>query len=139
MIRYLTDERIKEIAVGLVNGQWFCTDQMPSSSLPLFTVIFLPINFMKQKTLDEWKRDKVIHMAAPLSASVGGRAINGYPIFAEVTPLPEEDYRLIHELEMKMRKAMKQALEGTEDGGQEGQKEASKEGGKKEVSTEAKG
>ena len=102
-----TDDEIKEIAQGILNGQIFC-DRMirPEEFEQMATSIFMSIGLMGLEQWEEFKKQD-IGMVYEYLDKASPRAINGYPIFFSAHILTKADAKRVYETMKLLAEASK--------------------------------
>lgn len=86
----LTDEEIKDLARKMYRGEVFTSWQIAPQDMGLLGSIFMPLALMDRSQKLKFTRDKPEMLYAPMSAA-GPRAINGYPMFFELSFVNKAD------------------------------------------------
>lgn len=107
--RFLSDEKIKEVAQGLIQNKYFMSDQLPEHMKDQLHLVFMPLVFMKKDALKKMADWDVVCLYEENRLAMP-RGINGLPIFPSCSMLTREDYKRVIEVEGKLRKAMNDAL-----------------------------
>ena len=103
-----SDEKIREIARGIIDGSIFCSDQCPGK---LLGAVFMLLMFLEAEHLVEHKlRD--ISLLYETIDQAGPRSINGYPSFFSCKMLNGDEHK-------RLRKELKAmgAFDGQTDSG----------------------
>lgn len=102
----LTDERANEYALDLVSGALYTSDHVPQD---IMAVVFMPLAFASAEQLTgiigKVKGGGAV-VASQRLHKTAGRAINGFPIFAEVDVLDADDAKRVNDKAKKLREAM---------------------------------
>jgi hypothetical protein len=80
----MSDEKVREIALGMFKGQLFTNLQLPEGrNNDLIRMVFMPLALMNEKEMKRFKADKPVLIWGDM-ADTFSRSINGYPIFTKV-------------------------------------------------------
>jgi hypothetical protein len=90
----MTDAELRALALKIVEGRVFGFWNVPED---LWRIVFMPLSFMKKRELMKHKGDTVYAIHGEDKA-VPGRAINGYPMFAECRFLPRAHFEQVNAL-----------------------------------------
>jgi len=85
----LTEEQIRDIAIGAVAGSHFISWQLPERDMNLLQSIFMPFIFMDEIDLKEFTAT-FAHVVG-LPGDRIGMAINGYPIHSGMQGVTQTD------------------------------------------------
>ena len=100
----LTDEQIREIALGLSQNRYFVATQAPTDLLP---VIFMPLGFGALSDIDVSLIGNIIEEYS----KAGPRGINGYPMFMSAQIVHVEDWEQITRRYEALTAAIQEALD----------------------------
>lgn len=101
----LAEEKISEIAKGIVANEVFISWQISERDQHMLGMIFMPLMFMDELTTKQMQNNKITHLWAKMNTA-GPRGINGYPIFSGMGMLNQDDARRIHEKVVKIEKLL---------------------------------
>lgn len=87
----LSDEEIKNLALGIFRNEIFTDRHVGERDLQLLSTIFMPLGFMDRKQKLDLQRKSRPGIFYASMANAGPRAINGYPMFFEVGMASTED------------------------------------------------
>lgn len=99
----MTDEQIKELALALFKGSVF-TDRHIDNQEDISRV-FMPLVFIKQETIDEWKVNPP-GMLYEYISEASPRSINGMPMFFSVRIVSVPDTKKVLEVYNKIKGAV---------------------------------
>jgi hypothetical protein len=87
----LTDEQVSEIAMGIFKNEIFTDGHLAERDKRLLLSVFMPLGLMSRAQKFEMMRKMRPGMFYAEMSKAGPRAINGYPMFFEVSMASEED------------------------------------------------
>jgi hypothetical protein len=102
----LTDEQVREIARGMIDGTIFTSMQLHDKNLLMN--VFMPLIFIDEATRLDITRSGVTEMYAYMK-DASGIAINGYPTFGSMGLIRSEDVERITTKYYKMKEALDNA------------------------------
>lgn len=101
----LDEEQIKEVAMGLVKGRYFCGTMAPSDMLSMiFPIIALG-------GLSDIDPETVGNIIEELDKA-GPRSVNGYPVFFSCRVIHKDDWEVIAEKATAAQAALDEVLGG---------------------------
>lgn len=105
----ISDKKVQEIALGIMNNRYFTSRHIHSSDLHLLSSIFMPLMFMSQEAINKMEEENISLIFEDLSAA-GPRGINGYPIFFSMQTLNGNDSKRVFEVYTRLTKAVEETL-----------------------------
>lgn len=90
-----TSAELSEIARGIVANEIFTDRHIAPGDERLLPIVFAPLGFLDRKQVLELQRKQRPGMMFAKMAQAGPRAINGYPMFFELTLLHPEDAKIV--------------------------------------------
>jgi len=105
-------EELKKIAVGIADGNIFCSMQIrPSEQKSMLNSVFMVLTFMEKKDLDKLVSEKVTVLFEDINKA-GPMSINGYPCFFSCQTLTDTEWKTIVPMIEQYDKIKKQFVEG---------------------------
>jgi hypothetical protein len=87
----LTDEQIHEIALGIFKNDIFTDRHVREGDQNLMTMIFMPLGFLDKRQILDLQRKARPGLLYAHMRNAGPRAINGYPMFMEMSMAGPQD------------------------------------------------
>lgn len=87
----LTDEQVEELALAIFKNETFTDRHIAPGDESLIPTIFLPLGMLDRKQALDLRRKQRPGMLYASMSKAGPRAINGYPMFFEVSMCSEPD------------------------------------------------
>lgn len=107
VIKDLTDEEVKELAMRMYRGDVFTSDMInPVEFDQVLTMIFMPLIFMGKEHIEQCKAQEVTMFWAEMK-DAGPRAINGYPIFTSCSFVKKQDHQRVIDKYRQIQDTMK--------------------------------
>lgn len=113
----MTPEELRGLAVDVVDGRVFTSDQVETEML---RSVFMAVHFMNQETIDKWENEpeNAPALLYEYISEAGPMAINGYPVFTSFRILLAADTALFRKyvqeyLAMRKQFVQKKADDGT--------------------------
>ena len=101
-----TDDELKQIAKDIVGGLVFTDRHIPPDDRKaMLPMVFMPLMFADEKAIEQMKKDKIATLYEYYSKA-GSRGINGYPIFASMYMLDDDEAKKVWEYHDKMQEAL---------------------------------
>jgi len=86
----MTDHEIRELALQAVDGRVVGSWAVPPD---MWRMVFTPLAFADHATLQRWKDEGVAHVYGIYGVDATmSRAVNGYPMFAEIRVLTAPEF-----------------------------------------------
>jgi hypothetical protein len=101
----LSEEALKELAIGVVNDKVFGSWMLPEYELNLLGMIFMPLSLMDDISRKQMRRDGIVHLFQ-WKSEAGPRGINGYPIFMSFRTLNEDDTKRLSKKIKQVQEAL---------------------------------
>jgi len=99
-----TDEYLKQLAKDLYMGKVFTSNMMEAHDMHVIMTVFMPLIFVDDETKGMLEDAAFIYEY--YDKQVGGRAINGYPIFGSFNIMPKKNIEKLNEYYEKVKTAM---------------------------------
>jgi hypothetical protein len=107
VIKDLTDDEIKELAMRMFRGEVFTSDMIdPNEFHQVVHMIFMPMIFMGHEHIEQCKAQEVTMFWANM-ADAGPRSINGYPIFMSCSFVKKQDHQRVIDKYRQIQDTMK--------------------------------
>jgi hypothetical protein len=100
-----TDEDLKQIALGIFNGQILTDRHLPLGDTNLLFMVFMPLA-LSGKSLADWMLENKVNLIYGDIKDSFGRSINGFPVFRSIGFLNEEDNVKMWEKHDKIKAAV---------------------------------
>lgn len=98
-VKTLDDAEVRAVALAWLAGNLVCTTLFHESDSHLVPLVFMPVAFGAIEQYAEAERAKIAGVYAIFGRERNcGRAVNGYPIFAECRVMSEADWERVRTL-----------------------------------------
>jgi hypothetical protein len=103
----LTEEQIKELALGIFRNEIFTDRHIDPQDAPsMLRSVFMPLGFLGRKEILHMQRKQRPGLFYARMDKAGPRSINGYPMFFELSMASEEDAAKVWEEYSRLDKAV---------------------------------
>lgn len=106
-LRPLTDQEIQELALGIFRNEIFTERHIAETDMKMLPTIFMPLGLMAKKDVLSMQRKQRPGLLYAPMAKCGPRAINGYPMFFEVSMCSEADAQKVWAEHTRLTQAAK--------------------------------
>jgi hypothetical protein len=101
------EPELKQIATELWQGKIFCDLNIrPHERERMLTAIFMPLVFMNQEQIDEFKKPGAVGLIYEYFDKSAPRSVNGYPIFFSLRTLNVKETEWVFNMVEKIKAAV---------------------------------
>lgn len=101
----LTDQQVKDLALGMLNNTIFTSMQMSDHEQNLLQSVFMPLVFLDDVWMKRFQAQKITNFYGDMKNAMP-RSINGLPIFSSMGTLDREDTMRVCEKFEAIKEAM---------------------------------